>query len=233
MDPLRGPTYQREFSFGSEVGWLDPVVESVLNAIEVPTINVFRTDLADTSGTLVDGVWELPEGSVSVPLLEWLPVACQRVAWSTKLHLPALGGYRHNLFQSLLVIDEERPPTGPAGYAAQIVVNQSWFWDKANYNPDAFHCIVAHEFVHVFRFMPFIVPAFQDWGTYWGAVECWQPDDRNLVNYLNSFVDDYGGPNELSELQAWFPDELAGQWFSALRSTKAGAQPQLDAGQPA
>ena len=88
-----------------------------------------------------------------------------------------------------------------------------------------FKYVIAHELVHVFDSMIFIVPAFMDWPSFWenvlgGGGSC----DVLLSLYMDTslFVDSYGQHNELEQLKKYWPSQ-AETWFDAFRKNLGNA----------
>ena len=85
-----------------------------------------------------------------------------------------------------------------------------------------FKCIIAHELVHVFDMMRFVVPAFMDWRSFWTHVlEEGSACDilQSRFNCISSFVDCYGEESELAMIEEDWPSQ-AKIWFDAFRQNE-------------
>ena len=79
--------------------------------------------------------------------------------------------------------------------------------------------IIAHELVHVFNHMRFIVPAFKNWRSFWHTFLCcgWKANVlHSRLRDLNLYVDCYGEKGELESLKEFWPSQ-AERWFRDTR----------------
>jgi len=215
---------------------LDAHAWDVIHSIEQRTIQVAdphnRSALDDTfdaSGAfLIDS-----DATLAVPLDDWLAVGCQRIRWARpedKLPKGACGVYRLNSTEVFGLPHAETPPHGPGAAVCEIILPQeiqgAWFACQAEQDPQAvtrferaFQLVVAHELVHAFQQLRYLVPAFMDWPSFWRNVldeGCRVDCLLSRVQGSSTFLDDYGGPNELAMIQTWWPSR-AEIWFEARR----------------
>ena len=213
--------YTRSFELNLEyVGRNAHAAQQVIDLIEVSEIKIFRPDFQDF--TINENI--LAGASVSVSLKEWLPVICQCVYWFrlAKDDDPdTVAQYQCNLSPALIPPNgQEMPPVGPAAFYAFIgpsKENQEFICQDGK----VFAHTLAHELTHAFRHMPFVIPAFLDWPTYKETTEFSSDIYLDAVETTQKFVDSYGEANELAEVQEFWPDDLAEEWFNAFQVATA------------
>jgi hypothetical protein len=101
---------------------------------------------------------------------------------------------------------------GPAMFNAEIVL-----FDVPD-DEDGFKCTVAHELVHSFDFLRWLVPAVQNWRQFFnhalrGGEAC--EAVASALENRRLYLDDYGTMNELGEMRLYWPSH-ADRWFHAL-----------------
>lgn len=206
--------------------WAKEVIES----IEQDELLVF--DPKDTEGLRSifdnDGS-ELIHANAKTPvsIKEWLPVGCQCIRYAYREEMEsyktAYALYSPNARQVLWPPWAEHKPEGPAAFCGEILFSEKIATrHKEPFFESKFKCMVAHELVHVFEYLRFIVPAFTDWRSFWHTfLDDGRANDRLIGNVSagNAFVDQYGTQLELSRIQEYWPSQ-AKEWFSALHVEK-------------
>lgn len=200
------------------------LVRHVLETIEQPTIGVYRSDDPQAFGCGRDEAIEVYQhASQQVAIVDWLSVACQRICVEDMNAEPTnvFGYYRSNISKALFGSWSEIKPPGPAALNSEIVLSHNvFFWGLSDHQQDRdrFCLVVAHELCHAFDAMRFIVPACQDWDSFWRIVLrdgflCDQARESQVFYEL--FLDDYGSERELAAIEEFWPSQ-ARQWFTAL-----------------
>jgi len=170
----------------------------------------------------------LDKAKMPVSIKEWLPVGCQYIRYANssvdELKEGRLAFYKTNAHQVLWPVYAEHKPEGPAALMGEIIISgpDTDFDDMTLYR-DKFKCLIAHELVHVFEYMRFIVPAFMDWRNFWHIVVNDGSSADLLVSNLdmtNSPIDRYGTQLELACLQDYWPSQ-AQNWFDAFNRDKS------------
>lgn len=205
--------------------WVDEVIEGMEN----DTLLVFDPQDEDALSLVLDkdGMCDLlAKAKVPISIREWLCVGCQRI----RFHLTdvddymedeALAYYWSNGLRVLWPPYAEHDPVGPGGFYGEILVAAK-MKDVILHDPlaeDKLKFIVAHELIHVFHNMRFVVPAFIDWDSFWNVVGgggCSSDILANMTNDTHMFVDSYGEKNELVEIKEYWPSQ-AEKWFRASR----------------
>ena len=197
----------------------DRWAQEVIDGIENDELCVYHPDdkkALDLEMTAEGDIILEGRATLPVSIREWLPVGCQLIRWqlfSTKETLETLGMYRNNGSEVLWPKFGEYRPAGPAAFAGIVGLNVSVVREQA-----PFKCLLAHELVHVFDTMRFVVPAFMNWDAFWSNVldhgsRCetlWKAFDMR-----EAFVDSYGAIQEVTELRRYWPKNADG-WFDAL-----------------
>ena len=123
--------------------------------------------------------------------------------------------YRSNASEVLW--PQESEPAGPAALLAGIVVRREALEDQdVEYN--RLECVLAHELVHAFHAMRFVVPAFLNWHSFWRKVLTEGTSCDILASNDESrrlFLDRYGHENELAEIMTFWPSQ-GRKWFEAF-----------------
>lgn len=221
-------TIERRFEFENKLSGLEPWVEEVIEGIEQPELKVYDPHDADALSVEFDpDRGECLDSGLtqSVDVREWLCVGCQHIGWGNIDELEGkptevIACYESNARKVLYPPYAERRPAGPAAFRGDIWVSkqlrmQSDLASRENW----FKCIIAHELVHVFEQLQFLVPAFRNWPAFWENVlqegyVCDVAVGRD--NNRRLFVDAYGQDHELAMMQRFWPSK-AEQWFEGFR----------------
>jgi len=226
-DSTKFPVKRRQRTFGLtiEVPIFYRLVEHVISSIENDTLYVFRPDdedaLSDTYDQ--DGIMHVNKrADVPISIREWLCVGCQRILYGCedKPSDKCLAFYRCNGWQTLFPYDNRVTPLGPSAFIAEIhLLQESLPSSNSSKARGAFCFVVAHELVHAFDMMRFVVPAFQNWRTFWKRVlgEGSKCDlAQGMFHDKSLFLDTYGSGHELALIEEFWPSQ-AKQWFKAMR----------------
>lgn len=230
-------TYKRQFQTCIDLDIYTHYAEEVISGIENDTVNVFRPDdehaldyVEDEDGaTCLDARLTL-----AVSIREWLPVVCQFIRWECDCDVVALGHgedngaayYRSNAREVLWPL-WGFDAAGPGALIAGIVLKRDKILtDTAQGDPtesEGLKFVVAHELLHAFHAMRFVVPAFMDWPKFWGEVLNEGGCCDLLVNNhccRTGFIDDYASENELAEVLSYWPSQ-GKRWFEAWYSSSS------------
>lgn len=224
---------QRTFRLQIHVPPFDEYAWEVVNSIERTTIQVAdphdQNGLAekfDSGGAqLIDS-----DAKLTVPLADWLAVGCQKIRWEREPEEKVLpnnvfGCYFTNKDVVFGRPNDESHPSGPSVFVGDIIISRKIqrAWVKYH-EPESvtdilrmFQFIIAHELVHVFNNLKYLVPAFMDWRSFWKNILT----DGSSTDILHSrmsdkslFIDSYGEKNELECVRDWWPSR-AESWFQA------------------
>lgn len=231
-------TYKRQFKTRIDLDLYTRYAEEVISGIENDTINVFRPDdehaLDDVQNE--DGASLLDaRAMLAVSIREWLPIVCQFIRWKCGCDVAASGRdghdnaaayYGSNACEVLWPI-EGFDPAGPGALIAGIVLRREKCVDDAAMGDpsesDGLKFVLAHELLHAFHAMRFVVPAFMDWPTFWQEVLNEGGCCDLLVNNHNlrtKFIDRYASENELAEVLSYWPSQ-GKRWFDAWYSSSS------------
>ena len=208
--------------------WAGEVIEGIENdnlfVFDVEDSNALSLELDENDCELL-----LKRATVQVSAKQWLPVGCQLIRYENSDEdfdkNDCIACYKTNAPKVLWPAYSEYKPEGPAALTGEIILNKKRFASdlikhikKARYET-AFKGIIAHELVHVFNALRFIVPAFIHWGKFWNNIV----DEGGACDVLASkygnagiFVDQYGRKNELLSMQEFWPSK-AKNWFNAMK----------------
>lgn len=180
-------------------GW----VTEVINDIENDKLLVYRPDddQALAWQTSKRGNLRLEgRATLAVNIRDWLPTACQMIQWRTFHDDDTIGNYSHNGSQVLWPLSPPDGclPLGPGAFTGIIGLRKAGL--VAQEDEDWFKGLVAHEMVHAFNLMRFLVPAFMDWRAFWrhllqGGCVC--DVLRTQLGIRDECVDKYGDIREL------------------------------------
>ncbi len=227
-------TRERTFALKVHVPLYEELVWDVIDSLEKDRLAVFSPHDADAMKQFERSGAEELDGRASeiVSIREWLCVACQYIVTDDhagprdRTASDVLAAYRNNACE-VIFPRHGGMPLGPGAFVGGIAL----FAERmlaTNRGEDAFRCVVAHELVHVFDLMTLLVPAYMDWPAFWKNVlhegSCCD-DAAAKVGGMSTFIDDYGGTNELQRLKAFWPSD-ADRWFKAMR----GAAPRAASG---
>ena len=204
-------------SFTLETQMFPDPVPTLLDTLKKETVKVFPPGEISMR-QLPDGSADvLANAKIPVKIREWLPVAVQSVTWDEGAAPDVYGCYRHNINEALFAPDSTLDPPGPAAYWGRVSVNQ-----RLAGSPGAVMCVVAHELVHAFRFLPFLVPAFLNWRRFREANGLSGDLLLNHLMALNNFLDDYGQA-EIQELETFWPAKNVREWVKEFSAVEKGA----------
>ena len=215
----------RRFALTIDVPLYYPVVEYVLDSIENDTLHVFhpdderalQADFNRKGEQLVNKRATLP-----ISIREWLCVGCQSIEMGESEDPHCLAYFTCNAHEAIFPMDS-LCAFGPAAFTGKIVLtNRCLPKNNSDTEAKAFAFVVAHELVHVFDTMRFVVPAIMDWKQFWGKVLnegiCCDLA-RGMLENKTLFLDDYGSRNELAMVKEYWPSK-AKEWFDASRKGK-------------
>jgi len=217
---------RRRFALMIDVPIDYEIVEDVLDSIENDTLCVFHPDDErafddefDSKGALLLN----KRATLPVSIREWLCLGCQVIKMENSENPKCLAFYQSNLYDAVLPHDSS-PPLGPGAFTGHIgLCNRCLPKGNSKTELEAFAFVVAHELVHVFDAMRYVVPAFMDWDQFWKKAlkegtccdrACWRLDDKR------SFLDAYASPNEMAMVAEFWPSS-AKRWFNACRKRLA------------
>jgi len=213
----------RVFKLVMDVPLYSGLVEEVLDTIENDTLRVFRPDDQQALHQETNVAGEIlvnKRATLPVSIREWLPVGCQLITRYGSPEPHTLAYYQHNGPETIFPVTGEEPP-GPAAFCGRICLLDAVFLDEETENAnDALRFVVAHELVHVFDAMRFVVPAVMDWPSFWGNVLN-QGTQCNLLHscleHKSLFLDSYATENELAMVKEIWPSR-ADKWFVACNA---------------
>lgn len=249
--PFGAPVvFKREFKLVVPYSWFGKLVSDVLNTIENDVIHVFSPEdvsafLSDeeaapatvaqeaaastgaggceTRGS--DPVFLGRRANIPVSIREWLPVACQWIGCInlTDKHADDYGIYSSNAFDVIFAPAGPVPILGPAGLRGYIALNARKCPQLAKEKgEDAVRLVIAHELVHAIDMLPLLVPAVQDWETFWKkALD--QGDRSSAAVFLNKtsdlILDQYETYSEYQKILAFWGKERTDAWWTAFNGT--------------
>jgi hypothetical protein len=124
-----------------------------------------------------------------------------------------------------ILFPRDKGSMGPSAYIGEIVLHKEVIRELSRYKSESeqpFKYLIAHELVHAFNKMIFIVPAFLDWNEFWEKAlnhgsNC--QNARQVLARLEAGIDCYGTNKELKELKKYWPSN-AEKWFNAWQDLK-------------
>ena len=229
---VRSIRRQRSFSLDVSLPPLSDYAWDVINSIEKETIEVVDPtdpaaldEVTDSTGAfLLDS-----DAKLTVKLSDWIAVGCQKIRWEEPeeniLPIGTGGVYTSNFQIAFGRPGSESPPLGPSVFIAEIVlpldIRDTFLQCETKQDIDSFvssfQFIVAHELVHVFDKMKYLVPAFMNWRAFRTNILADGMNSDNLLFRMSAksgFVDDYAKQNELESIRIWWPSR-ADEWFRA------------------
>lgn len=109
--------------------------------------------------------------------------------------------------------------TAPTVYNKSIILQFKYLPGLSLPPIEAFSFVVAHELVHVFDYLMWIVPAFIDWKMFW-MVNLKNGSNADLLLSMldakSNFIDRYYTKNEMLMVKEFWPSQ-ARKWFKAAR----------------
>lgn len=200
--------------------------KEVVESIEKDELLVFDPKDAQGLNVVLDDKGAdllLDRAKIPVKIREWLPVGCQCIRYEKfeEFKDDSLGHYSCNALNVLWPVYSHHKPEGPAAFIGEIVISKNLILPnlKKPFFEDKVKCLIAHELIHVFDYLRFIVPAFLNWRSFWHTFIDEGLSSEDLCSRLgdiSSFVDRYGSQIELSCLQEFWPSQ-AKKWFNAFR----------------
>jgi len=221
MIPSRGRVLRRErvYRLNVDMEFIPHrrLVQTVLDAMLPTEIRVFAPD-EEITNSLEYGEEVVYEGSRTVVAKDWLPLACQSIAWGST-EGDSRGYYSHNLVRALLGgVYGERAPLGPAAMTGEVVIaNCMSFHDDRT--EEAFCFVLGHELVHAIRYLSVIVPAYMGWRAFRRSFEVGTNAQDIVCSWIdtrNRFVDHYGSETEKQEVGDFWPACLVEKWWDAF-----------------
>lgn len=202
----------------------------VISSIEQKTIKIVDphdSNVLDYS-TDSDGAFLVDSNAIlTVPLKEWLAVGCQRIRWEredqNEIKDNALGMFKANYEDVFGTQYGDREPLGPTVFVGEIVlpreIREAFFCCSGKKEladlVHTFQFILAHELVHVFDALKYLVPAFKNWRAFWKNVFNQGCSIGAIYERLSDkamFLDDYGHNNEFESIRYYWPSR-ADTWF--------------------
>ena len=230
---LESKTITRKFNLENSLlypnlkRWADEVIDSIekdkLLVFDPKDEDALRSQSDENGAELI-----LSGAKMPISIKEWLCVGCQCIRYKDRRGdgkaAPNEGAcYQHNGAKVLWPEHPEWEPEGPAAFVGEILISPQT-QDKMTSGDDIstenkFKWIVAHELVHVFDIMRFVVPAFMDWRNFWERLldeGCSCDILQSRFHAITIFVDCYGEENELAMIEEYWPSQ-AKIWFDAIR----------------
>lgn len=217
---------QRTFALRNELNYkcVSEWADEVVSRIEKKTLKVF-----DPEDDKALDYWQDKDGALlplkrarhSVSICEWLPVGCQCIRWGECSSPTAWGTYENNLHRVVCPPDRQYIPQGPRAFVGEIVIanrlRREWVGRTHTQTENAFKFLVAHELVHVFDCLRYLVPAMKNWQAFWHHVLGEGGfSDVLLSNWdCATFVDHYGTDIELGAVAEYWPSQ-ADKWFEGF-----------------
>jgi hypothetical protein len=228
---------KRSYRFEINLPPFDDDAWDVVHSIEQTEIRVVEPGNWNALGEVHDkdgAILVDSDATMVVPLQEWLAVGCQRVRWSEEegddsFDEGVCGLYRANWPAVFGPPYAEALPHGPSVFMGEIVLPRNIQRAWLRYSEDkrkstgivsAVQLIIAHELVHVFDGLKYLVPAFLNWPAFWRNVLGQGSANDLLYSRMSCrtcFIDDYGNPNELAMLSNWWSSQRAEAWFEARK----------------
>jgi hypothetical protein len=225
---IRNITRIRQFRLRNNIDmpyprrWVNEVIDSIGNN-RIGIIDP-KDDKALLSRKDKDGILNLwARTKCQVKIKNWLAVACQSISWddTLKTNNGYLAIYSHNAYNVFGETYLEEPPQGPGAFIGEIRIQPLDEYKKSQ-SEDKFKFILAHELVHVFDMMQYLIPAVMNWPAFWkNVLNCGTRLDLlyDRLQKLALFLDIYGSKHELESIKYYWPSQ-ANKWFSAMRKPK-------------
>jgi len=220
-------SFSRPFSLQIAIPPFNKIAFDVLESIEDDILMVFDArdfDLFNDEAN-ADGVTEpFKRAKNPISIREWLCISCQVIRWDVvdEFENPnQFGVYKQNAADVIYPVGTEHFPPGPTAFCGEIILRREKFPIESELVSvaDKLSFVIAHELTHAFDKLRVLVPAIQDWSSFWKTalqegVCCDRA--RLLYHYQSLFVDDYGSENELAMVEQYWPTH-AEKWFKAFR----------------
>jgi len=221
-------SFSRSFNLQIEIQPFDQIALDVIDSIENDQLMVFDAHDVDafTDMPTTDGIIEpFKRAKIPVSIREWLCISCQVLRWDVgnEFKVPThYAMYQQNAPDVIYPVRVSHFPPGPTAFNGQVILRQEYFPFNGEQSSiaDKLSFVIAHELTHAFDMLRVLVPAVQDWPTFWKTAlhegdSC--ENARSLHQNLSLFVDDYGSDNELATVAQYWPAN-AKRWFKAFRS---------------
>jgi len=182
----------------------------------------FSLRTSEDGSLQIDSCFKYP-----VSIKEWLPIACQSIRSQAgpqdDFDNPSgIACYKSFAGEVLFPCGGGFIPAGPVAFNGAIIFSTDFVNSVSEEGPDVeakFKCVMAHELVHVFDIMKFLVPAFRNWENFWkvclgDGTAC--DEIERLLMFNSVFIDDYGTDNESVMIAEYWPTS-ARKWFDAFR----------------
>ena len=213
-------------------------IQDVIRGIEKETLLVFDPKRTNSFSDInrcdkIDRFIE-EKATLEYSISEYLPLACQCIRFmdekidtelkkqkDTKSDISAC--YCSNIEKTIL-FPRNNGLISPSAFIGEILlcfdITQLSCYRYESEKP--FKYLIAHELVHAFNHMRFIVPAFFNWDSFWqkslnSSIDCSKA--RTALKKVNGNIDKYGTDIELKELQKYWPNN-AEEWVNAWQDLR-------------
>lgn len=224
MKKLLGPkAFSRDFELQIAIPPFNDIPLNIIGGIERDELLVFD---AGDEDAFCDDKDIIQRAKTPVSIREWLCIGCQSIRWSEgdEFKDPQKWAvYAQNAHDVIFPLDAKDTPPGPADFYGAIVLNKDNFSGEMDTSiEDKRSFVIAHELTHVFDMLRILIPAFQDWPTFWERA-LQDGDACGAARYVQHgqslFVDAYGTESELKSIEQYWPTN-AKRWFEAFRCNK-------------
>jgi len=222
---IRDITRIRQFKLKNNIDlpyphqWVNEIIDNIENnkvGIIDPKDDKALLSRRDKKGIL--NLWARTKCRVKIN--NWLAIACQSICWddTLKKNNGYWAIYSHNAPKVFGETHLVEPPQGPSAFVGEINIQPLDEYQNPQ-SEDKFKFILAHELVHVFDMMQYLVPAAMNWPAFWKHVlNCGTRLDLlyDRLQNLALFLDVYGDNHELESIKYYWPSQ-ADKWFNAVR----------------
>lgn len=215
--------------------WTKDVIKGIENdslmVFDSKEINPF-SDIGDYED--VDKFIE-EKARVKIKISEYLPLACQCIRFideETDIELkkykeeePGIPACYWSNIKRTILFPRYKDSLGPSAYIGEIIFFDNLTRDfprQKGESEEPFKCVIAHELVHAFNKMIFIVPAFSNWDEFLKeALENGSNVHRamTVLRRLENNIDSRDNERGLRELKKYWPNN-AEKWFNAWQDMK-------------
>lgn len=159
-----------------------------------------------------------------ISIRAWLPVACQ---WIGSFQFydeddedkSVLACYTHNACDVIIPKESPARPLGPVGFSGYIALAPRRCLRLAHERgEDAIRFVIAHELVHAIDMLRILVPAVQDWETFWSQALNEGTRSDSTVWFFKAhamILDQYQMAPEYLSLVAIWGKERTDVWWKA------------------
>ena len=214
---LESKTIERNYEFVNCLNypyaerWANDVIDSMENdeLLVFDFADEKALDMVEDSDGAIN---PFVRATIPVKINEWLAIGCQYLRWQNHVidydldRKDAMAYYYSNAVKVLCPPHAEFDPQGPSAFLGEIILLDNVYdmvWQNHNNTEKKFKFIIAHELVHVFDNMRFLVPAFMNWASFYEHVlnDGGRNDILlNLIKNISGFLDNYGEKTELVSL---------------------------------